>query len=129
LSRVFDNKVIGWGRSSMGWDDFIEIIRWLPGLWLLLIIALVVVRVLSGSILLTGLLRLENKMPFGFDRLQLLAVTLLFAAGYIIAALAKGPGDALPRIPTPLLLILVGSNGAYVASKFAALRGSLGRGN
>ncbi|HYE27334.1 MAG TPA: hypothetical protein VEA61_03755 [Allosphingosinicella sp.] len=106
-----------------------DVMAWLLAGWLFLIISLVLLRMLSGGILLTGLLRLEPRAPFGFDRLQLVAVTLFFAAGYVVASLYRGPGDKLPDIPMPLLLVLIGSNGTYLAVKFAALKGGAGRGS
>ncbi|HEY0132270.1 MAG TPA: hypothetical protein VGB57_12800 [Allosphingosinicella sp.] len=94
-----------------------DIMTWLLAAWLFLAMGIILFHMLSGHIILTGLLKLEPRAPFGFDRLQLVAVTLLFAAGYVVAALYRGPGDTLPDIPTPLLLILIGSNGTYLAVK------------
>ncbi|TMJ16206.1 MAG: hypothetical protein E6G94_04830 [Alphaproteobacteria bacterium] len=104
-----------------------SIIAWLIGGWLLLVMGLVVLRMIGGSISLTGLLKLEARAPFGFDRIQLVFVTLFFAGGYLVAALARGPGDNLPDIPAPLLLILLGSHGAYLGVKYTALRARMGR--
>lgn len=111
----------------MDWGNFAFYLQLLLGGWLFFLIGLVVLRILSGRILLTGLLRMEKHAPFGFDRLQLVFVTLLFAAGYIIASIAQDPAEGLPRIPTPLLLILIGSNGTYLAVKYSTLLG-VGRG-
>lgn len=103
--------------------------KWLLGGWLFLVMGVILFRMLSGSIILTGLLQLDRQAPFGLDRLQLVAVTLFFAAGYTIAGLTRGPGDALPGIPTPVLLVLIGSNGTYLATKFAAMRSGLQKGS
>lgn len=100
----------------------------LMGGWLFLVMGLILFRMLSGGIIMTGLLKLEPRAPFGLDRLQLLAVTLLFAAGYIVAALYRGPGDSLPDIPTPLLLVLIGSHGTYLAVKATTIGRIIGRG-
>ena len=107
-------------------DAIAEILTWLLALWLFGVMALVLFGVVSGRILVTGLLRLEHKAPFGFDRLQLLAVTLFFAVGYTVAALARDAGNALPDIPMPILLVLIGSHGTYLATRFAALTGRRG---
>ncbi|HEX8238395.1 MAG TPA: hypothetical protein VF574_01510 [Allosphingosinicella sp.] len=96
--------------------------------WLFVVMALILFRMLSGSIVLTGLLKLDSRAPFGLDRLQLMAVTLFFAAGYVVASLYRGPGDELPDIPTPLMLILIGSNGTYLAVKTATFGRLIGRG-
>jgi hypothetical protein len=95
--------------------------------WLAVVMGYIVIRMLSGSILVTGLFRGEKTAPYGLDRLQLVFVTLFFAAGYVVASLARAPGDPLPDIPAPLMLVLIGSNGTYLAVKFAAFGGT-GRG-
>jgi hypothetical protein len=112
----------------MDWGDLTHVLKWLLGGWLLLVMGLILFNMITGRIILIGILRLEKTAPFGFDRLQLLAVTLFFAAGYAVAALVKG-GDSLPSISTPLLLILIGSHGTYLAVKLASLRGGPGRGS
>jgi hypothetical protein len=106
-----------------------DVMTWLLAGWLFLVMALVLFRMVTGSIILSGLLRLEPRAPFGLDRLQLVAVTLFFAAGYFVTSLYRGPGDSLPDIPAPLLLILIGSNGAYLAVKTASIGRVIGRGN
>jgi len=108
---------------SLAWVG--TFLQWSLSAWLALIFLLVVVRMATGSITLVGLLRMDRKSPFGLERLQLVFVTLFFAAGYAIAALAQDSGKALPGIPTPLLLVLIGSQGTYLSVKAAAL---LGRG-
>jgi hypothetical protein len=95
--------------------------QYLIGGWLFAVMTVVLFKMLSGGIIVHGLLRLERKAPFGLDRLQLVAVTLFFAAGYVVASLYRGPGDRMPNIPAPLLLILIGSNGTYLAVKYTAL--------
>ena len=102
--------------------------QWILGLWLALVGVIIFYRMASGKIRLTGLMRITARAPFGFDRIQLLFVTLLVAAGYAVLALASGPDKAMPNISTPLLLVLIGSNGTYLAAKFAARRGGAGRG-
>jgi hypothetical protein len=105
-----------------------QIMTWLLAVWLFLVMGFILLRMLSGHIILSGLLRLEPRAPFGFDRLQLVAVTLFFAGGYVVASLYRGPGDSLPDIPTPLLLILIGSNGTYLAVKATTIGRIIGRG-
>ena len=112
----------------MGLGDSIYFLRWALGAWLAFVIGVVLIKMASGRILLDGLLRIERKAPFGFDRIQLVFVTLLFAAGYIFIAFGKGPNDNLPNIPTPLLLILIGSNGAYLAVQYDLLTSAAKRG-
>ena len=111
----------------MVWGDFAEFLKWLLAAWMLAIAGIILVRMLSGQIILAGLLRLERNAPFGLDRLQLVAVTLLFAGGYVLAALTA-EGSDLPEIPAPLLLVLIGSHGTYLTVKYTALRGVAQRG-
>ena len=110
-------------------EGIADIAKWAIGLWLFGLMALVLSRMASGSIRLEGMLKLEPQAPFGLDRLQMVAVTLFFAAGYIVASLYRGPGSEMPDIPTPLLLVLIGSNGAYVAVKAATIGRTIGRGS
>jgi hypothetical protein len=116
------------GEGSMAITAIADIMAGLLAGWLFVVMALILFRMLSGSIVLTGLLKLDSRAPFGLDRLQLMAVTLFFAAGYVVASLYRGPGDELPDIPTPLMLILIGSNGTYLAVKTATFGRLIGRG-
>lgn len=106
---------------SLAWVG--TFVQWSIGAWLALIFLLILARMATGSITLIGLLRMDRKSPFGLERLQLVFVTLAFAAGYALAALTQDSGKALPGIPTPLLLVLVGSQGTYLAVKASALFG------
>lgn len=112
----------------MDWGDLALYSKWLFGGWLFLVMGVILIRMASGHIILTGLISTEKRAPFGFDRLQLVAVTLLFAAGYSIISLTKAPGENMTEIPTPLLLVLIGSNGTYLAVKYNALMGARGKG-
>ena len=96
---------------------------------LMLTAGAVLLRMATGHIHLQGLLRPRPGAPFSFDRLQLVAVTLMFAGGYLVAALSKGPGDRLPGISPALLLILIGSHGTYLSAKVAVLRSAAQRGS
>lgn len=109
----------------MIWGGLAESLKWLLGSWVILLALYLTFCMVSGRILLSGLLSLEKHAPFGMDRLQLLVVTLLFAGGYTLVALNRDGGD-LPEVPMPLLLILAGSNGAYLSVKYAALAGGAG---
>ena len=104
------------------------VVQWVLAGWMALILAVILVRMLSGRIILSGLLRTEKNWPFGMDRLQLVFVTLLFAGGYALFALDIDQLKTMPDVPTPLLLILIGSNGTYLAVKYYALLGGGGRG-
>jgi hypothetical protein len=118
------------GKSAEGENlgQLATLAQWLIGGWLFAVISLVLFKMLSGGIFVGGLLRLEPRAPFGLDRLQLVAVSLFFAAGYIVASLYRGPGQDMPNVPAPLLLILIGSNGTYLAVKYTALMRASGGG-
>ncbi len=77
----------------------------------------VLAGMLSGRIVLTGLLGNGDGSGFRFHRLQMMAVTSCFGLGYLIDAMTKAPGDAMPNVPTVLLLLLLGSHGVYLGGK------------
>ena len=84
---------------------------------LIAIVAFVMAGMLNGRIILTGLLHSRKGSGFHFHRLQMVAVTSCFAAAYLIAAMAKAPGDAMPNVPNVSLVLLLGSHGVYLAGK------------
>ena len=108
----------------MSGAELILIAKWLTGAWLALVIGTILVRMIGRRIILTGLLSVEPEAPYGLDRLQLVFFTLLFSFGYVLNALGKGRGDDLPNIPDVILLVLAGSQGAYLFSKFLAVTGN-----
>jgi hypothetical protein len=85
--------------------------------WFGAMMVFIVYKLLDGTILTHGLISDRRGTSFAFHRLQLIAVTLLFAGGYIIAALGKGPGQAMPDIAPPLLAGLLGSHFTYLGGK------------
>ena len=103
-------------------------VQWALAAWMALVLAIIVYRIAAGRIILAGLLSLRKDWPFGMDRLQLVFVTLFFAGGYALFALNVDQLKTLPDVPTPLLLVLIGSNGTYLAVKYNALLGGGRRG-
>lgn len=101
-------------------------LAWGLEIWLAVIGAILVYRMATGQIVLAGLLRTEPKAPFGFERIQLVFVTLAFAIGYAAFALNFDQLETLPEIPTPLLLVLIGSNGAFLAVKYSKCSALIG---
>jgi hypothetical protein len=109
-------------------EQFGTFLGWALRAWLALLAALLAWRMLTGGILVSGLLSRKRSGPAGLDRMQLLFITLFFAAAYAVTALAGDYRKALPDVPMPLLLILVGSHTAYLTAKYADVRGgSAGR--
>jgi hypothetical protein len=111
----------------MSWGNLAQYAEWALEGWLALIVGIVLVQMATGRIILTGLVSVTKEAPYGLDRLQLVFVTLLFAVGYALFALNPDQLVSLPNIPTPLLLVLIGSNGAYLAVKYSATMGGRGR--
>jgi len=101
----------------MIWDVLAMMIRTALLGWFLILGLLILFRIFSGEIATSGLVRHAGEDGFGFHRLQLVAVTLLFAAGYVVAALRQPPGMGMPDISTPLLAALLGSHAAYLGGK------------
>lgn len=101
----------------MIWDVVAIMIRTALLGWFLILGLLILFRIFSGEIATSGLVRHAGEDSFGFHRLQLVAVTLLFAAGYVVAALRQPPGMGMPDISTPLLAALLGSHAAYLGGK------------
>lgn len=102
----------------MSWGLF-QVIEWLVGGWLALVVAVVLFQIFTGRINIDGMLRDDQTGDLEIHRLQLLVVSLMFAAGYVAAALPHG-GPRLPDMPDvrPILLFgLVGSHGGYLAAK------------
>jgi hypothetical protein len=112
----------------MTWEQLSTVVQWAMLIFFFSAAGAIVIQMLNGRIILTGLLGREKGGGFRFHRLQLLVVTLIFAGGYLARALAAGPGEPLPDVPTALLLALLGSQGAYLGGKAQQLsqtRGSI----
>ncbi len=101
----------------MIWQSTSKAIEVVVILWFVLLLAAVGWQMLTGRILVSGMLKHRSGRAFGFHRLQMAGVSLLFAAGYVIEALGKGPGSGMPDISTPMLALLVGSHATYLGGK------------
>lgn len=92
-------------------------------LWFAAIGGVVLLRMITGAIPLEGMLKHDRRsFGFKFHRLQLLAVTLMTAAGYLIIALGRGHAQTLPDVSPPFLLAVAGSHLTYLGNKFALSR-------
>ena len=84
------------------------------------LLAVVIFRLLAGQISTRGLLE-EKKSGktgnFSPGRLQLLIVTLGASSFYFVDIVAAVETGALPPVPDELLLIVGGSNVAYLGGK------------
>jgi hypothetical protein len=102
---------------AMIWQPAAHLIEIAIVAWFLLVLATIGWQLASGRIWITGMLVHRGDGRLRFHRVQMLAVSLLFAAGYVITALGKGPGSAMPDISTPMLALLIGSHLAYLGGK------------
>ena len=89
--------------------------KWFVVAWLTAMALVIAYRLLTGRIVLDGLLTMDGQR-FSPERLQLLLLTLSAVAVYVGEALAAGK---LPDVPDGLLPILVGSNAVYLGGKIA----------
>jgi hypothetical protein len=92
-------------------------------LWFFALAGIVLLRLVTGAIPLDGMLK-HDRLTIGlqFHRLQLLAVTLMMAAGYLILALGRGHAHSLPDVTPPFLLAVAGSHLTFLGNKFALSR-------
>jgi hypothetical protein len=90
--------------------------------WLVLVGLMLLVGMARGSIPLRGMLGHTLDDRAHLHKLQLLAVTLAFALGYVATALQRGPGDAMPGVSPLMLAALLGSQGAYLTGKYRNTR-------
>lgn len=86
-------------------------------LWFAGLVAIVAVQMTNGQIIVAGMLKRRRTGRFKFHRLQMLAMTLLFAGVYLLKALTLAPGEGLPNVPVLLLLTLFGSQATFLAGK------------
>ncbi|MBV9931756.1 MAG: hypothetical protein JO013_12535 [Alphaproteobacteria bacterium] len=92
--------------------------------WFAALAAILLLRLATGAIPLDGLLKHDRRtLTFQFHRLQLVAVTLMMAGGYLILAIARGGhAQSLPDVTPPFLLAVAGSHLTYLGNKFALTR-------
>lgn len=85
-----------------------------------LLLAIVAVRVLTGSINTRRLLhgRLDRgRLYFSPERVQLLVLTLGVATQFVLAVLDAAPAHRMPDVPTELLAVVGGSQAFYLGGK------------
>jgi hypothetical protein len=108
----------------MSWPALSKFVEWTVAIWFAGVGGAVLFRLVTGAIPTGGMLKhvRGGSEPFHFHRLQLLAVTLMMAAGYLILALGRHRGDGLPDVPPPVLLAVAGSHLTYLGNKFSLSR-------
>ncbi len=98
--------------------------------FLVVLAALVVYRILTGTINAKGLLADKERGTFSPARLQLLLFTLTGAGAYLSSLLEAAAAGryAFPDVPQELLLILGGSQAFYLGAKGGVERILKGKG-
>ena len=86
--------------------------------------AVVLFRILTGSISLSGLLTgmlSDGTSGFSLGRAQLLLFTAVSAIYYLVQVVQNPVSASLPDIPAGLLLVLGGSQSLYLIGKARAM--------
>jgi hypothetical protein len=100
-----------------------EIIILLGGL-----MVVVVCKLFTGSVTLSGLLTVkggDDDNTFSPARLQMLMSTMLAGMYYLLQVINSPPSNSLPDVPTPLVGILGGSHAIYLGGKVQSLQDQL----
>ena len=107
----------------MGWRALTLFVEVTVAFWFAAMASVVLLRLVTGAIPMDGMLK-HDRATIGvqFHRLQLLAVTLAMAAGYLVLALGRGHAHTLPDVTPPFLLAVAGSHLTYLGNKFALTR-------
>ncbi|MEI9928310.1 MAG: hypothetical protein WDN44_12205 [Sphingomonas sp.] len=92
-------------------------VEWAILAWFALVLASIGWQVLAGRMPISGMVARRDGSGITFHRLQMVGVTLLFALAYLIDAIARGPGEGMPDISTPILAVLIGSHATYLGGK------------
>jgi uncharacterized BrkB/YihY/UPF0761 family membrane protein len=90
------------------------------GAWILGLAAVVVLQIVTGRIIIAGLLAskdADGRASFSPARLQLLIFTVVVAAQYLFKVIANPRQDALPSLPPGVVAAVGGSQAMYLAGK------------
>lgn len=94
-----------------------RMLEWGVVAWLAATMGFVLFQIMRGRILMKDALSSSAGGDAELHRIQLILVTLGAAGVYIAKAVAQPVGSGLPDIPTALLVVLAGSNAAYLGGK------------
>jgi hypothetical protein len=89
--------------------------------------AVVLFKILTGAIRLSGLLngvQRDGTSGFSLGRAQLLLVTAVSAAYYVVQVFQNPSSNSLPGIPPALLGVVGGSQAVYLCGKAWSLFGN-----
>jgi voltage-gated potassium channel Kch len=111
----------------MTWSQLSAVVEWAMLIWFFSILAIIIIQMIRGRIILSGLLGPERITGLRLHRLQLIVVTVIFAGAYLVQAISLAPGEPLPNVPPALLAAILGSHGIYLGGKihqYLAARGA-----
>lgn len=94
--------------------------RWEMMLLLVGLMLVVVYKILTGGIEVSGLLTVKGGRDdgsFSPARVQMLMATVLTAMYYLLRVLDRQSAASLPDLPAPLVAILGGSHAVYLGGK------------
>jgi len=97
-------------------DPLSDFLRFETGALLNAFALVVVYRILTGGINTAGLLLDKETRQLSAARVQSLMISL-GVAGYVSSATFAGSSDMLPDIPDSVLVLLFGSQAAYLGAK------------
>jgi hypothetical protein len=92
------------------------------------LIAVVVSKLFTGGVILSGLLKVkggDDEGTFSPARLQMLMSTVLAAMYYLLQVINNRGSNSLPDVPATLIGILGGSHAIYLGGKVKSLQGAL----
>ncbi len=98
--------------------------RWETGILLVGLMVVVVYKIFTGGISLSGLLTAQDSkgnLSFSPARAQMLMATVLTALYYLIQVIESSATDSLPPLPATLVGILGGSQAIYLGGKARSL--------
>jgi hypothetical protein len=98
--------------------SIIDFMRWHVSLFLVLLVLVIAYQMLTGRIRLKGLMRDKTTGQLSPGRVQLFAVTLMGAGGYLVKVLTAHSEASLPPVPADLLGAVGASSGIYLLGKF-----------
>ncbi len=92
--------------------------------WLVLLALIIITRVLNGELKSDGLLARSRGADVAPERALSMMVFPVVIASYAYLALHADVSEkaTLPDVPDQLLMLLIGSNGIYLAGKIARLK-------
>jgi hypothetical protein len=103
-------------------------VRWEMVILLGGLIAVVVSKLFTGGVMLSGLLKVKggnDEGAFSPARLQMLMSTMLAAMYYLLQVINNRGSKSLPDIPATLVGILGGSHAIYLGGKVQSLQDAL----